>query len=270
MSKRIVITGAASGFGKGAAESLRRRGAEVVGMDLNPIDGVIPCDIRDQAQVDAAMKEALDRLGGIDVLINNAGIGGPADAGVPPDERAIATIDTNLLGAWRVTGAAMPALLQSKGRVINVASGLARVNVPFGAAYIASKRGLAGYSDVLRLEYGDRITVTTIYPGYVATPIHAVSESMGISLGEVVPHESIGSVIKTIVGASLGKPRRDVATTRATGIGLFFGRHFPVLSDRVVAWRYRKLAAKGVFDDAPFGSNLSDGDEPKAPDLPYS
>lgn len=258
MNKRVLITGAASGFGKGTAESLRRRGAEVVGLDLNPIEDVIACDIRDQAQVDAAVKEAIDRLGGLDVLVNNAGIGGPADAGAPPDERTIATIDTNLLGAWRVTGAAMPELIASKGRVVNVASALAHVNVPFGAAYIASKRGLAGYSDVLRLEYGDRITVTTVYPGYVATPIHAVSESMGISLGDVVPHESIGSVIKTIVAASLGKPKRDVATTRQTGFGLFFGRHFPVLTDRVVTWRYRRLAAKGAFDDVPFGSHLTD------------
>ena len=257
MTKRILITGAASGFGKGSAESLRRRGAHVVGLDINPTEDVLACDIRDQAQVDAAVEEASGRLGGLDVLINNAGIGGPADSGAPPDERAIATIDTNLLGAWRVTGAAMPHLLRSGGRVVNVASGLARVNVPFGAAYIASKRGLAGYSDVLRLEYGDRITVSTVYPGYVATPIHAESEAMGISLGEVVPHESIGSVIKTIVSASLGKPRRDLATTRLTGIGLFFGRHFPTLTDRAVAARYRKLADEGAFDQAPFGSDLT-------------
>lgn len=255
--RRIVITGAASGFGKGSAESLRRRGAQVVGLDVNATGDLIACDIRDQAQVDAAIKEATERLGGLDVLINNAGIGGPADSGAPPDERAVATIETNLMGAWRVTGAAMPALLESRGRVVNVASGLAHVNVPFGAAYIASKRGLAGYSDVLRLEYGDRITVTTVYPGYVATPIHEASEAMGISLGEVVPHERIGSVIKTIVGAALDKPKRDVATTRMTGIGLFFGRHFPVSTDRVVARRYKKFAAKGAFDSAPFGSHLT-------------
>lgn len=257
MTKRILITGAASGFGKGSAESLRRRGAQVVGLDLEPMDDLIRCDIRDQEQVNEAVKEAVERLGGLDILINNAGIGGPADSGDPPDDRALATIDTNLLGAWRVTGAAMPDLLGSKGRVVNVASALVRINVPFGAAYIASKRGLAGYSDVLRLEYGDRVTVTTVYPGYVPTPIHAESEAMGISLGEVVPHESIEAVIKTIVGAALDKPKRDLATTRLTGLGLFFGRHFPASTDRIVALRYRKLAAKGAFDDAPFGSNLT-------------
>ena len=255
--KRILITGASSGFGKGALEALRRRDARVVGLDLDPVDDVIACDIRDQAQVDAAVKIALDRLGGLDIVINNAGIGGPADAGAPPDDRALATIDTNLLGAWRVTGAAMPALLESRGRVVNVASALALVNVPFGAAYVASKRGLAGYSDVLRLEYGDRITVSTVYPGYVATPIHDVSESMGISLGEVVPHERIGSVIKTIVRAALGKPKRDLATTPTTAVGLFFARHVPSLADRVVAWRFRKLAARGAFDSVPFRSDLT-------------
>jgi NAD(P)-dependent dehydrogenase (short-subunit alcohol dehydrogenase family) len=250
--KRILITGASSGFGEATAASLRRRNARVVGLDVNPSEGVIVADVRDQAQVDGAVKQALEELGGLDVLINNAGIGCPQDAGAPPDERAIATIDINLLGAWRVTGAAMPALLESKGRVVNIASGLALVNVPFGAAYVASKRGLAGYSDVLRLEYGDRVAVTTVYPGYVPTPIHDASEAMGISLAEAVPPESMGAVVKTIVAAAVGKPRRNVPTSRATGVGLFFARHAPGLTDRVVAWRFRSLADKGAFERSPF------------------
>jgi NAD(P)-dependent dehydrogenase (short-subunit alcohol dehydrogenase family) len=225
-------------------------------MDLDPAEGVIAADVRDQAQVDAAVKAALEELGGLDVLINNAGVGCPQDSGARPDDRAIATIDTNLVGAWRVTGAAMPALLESRGRVVNIASALALVNVPFGAAYVASKRGLAGYSDVLRLEYGGKITVTTVYPGYVPTPIHEASEAMGVDLGVAVPAENIGAVVKTIVGAALGRPRRNLATTRETAVGLFFARHFPTTTDRVVAWRFRSLARKGVFDSSPFRHQL--------------
>jgi NAD(P)-dependent dehydrogenase (short-subunit alcohol dehydrogenase family) len=224
----------------------------VVGLDRNEAENVLAADVRDQEQVDAAVKAAIEELGGLDVLINNAGIGCPQDSGARPDDRAIATIDTNLLGAWRVTGAAMPALLESKGRVVNISSGLALVNVPFGAAYVASKRGLAGYSDVLRLEYGGRITVTTVYPGYVPTPIHDASEAMGVPLGAAVPAESMGAVVKTIVTAALGRPRRNIATSRETAVGLFFARHLPGATDRVVAWRFRSLARKGVFDSSPF------------------
>ncbi len=81
---RVVITGASSGIGAAAAAELRARGAEVVGIDLNPGDGVIRCDVRDQASVDAAMAEAVARLGGLDVLVNNAGIGIPQAAGSVP------------------------------------------------------------------------------------------------------------------------------------------------------------------------------------------
>ena len=128
--------------------------------------------MRDQAAVDAAVAEAIERLGGLDVLINNAGIGIPQSAGEPPDDDALAVLDVNLLGPWRVTAAALPALRESRGRVVNVASGLAHLDVPFATAYCMSKRGLVAYSDALRLEHGDAITVTTVYPGYIRTPIH--------------------------------------------------------------------------------------------------
>ena len=71
-------------------------------------------------------------------------------------------IDVNLLGPWRVTSAALPALRRSRGRVVNVASGLAHLALPWGTAYCMSKRGLTSYSDALRLEYGGEITVTTV------------------------------------------------------------------------------------------------------------
>ena len=101
------------------------------------------------------MREAIERLGGLDVLINNAGIGIPQSAGEPPDADALAVIDVNLLGPWRVTAAALPALRAARGRVVNVASGLAHVTVPFATAYCMSKRGLVAYSDALRIEHGD-------------------------------------------------------------------------------------------------------------------
>ena len=83
---RVIITGAASGIGRAAAEALRGRGAQVVGLDINAGEpDILPCDVRDQASVDAAIGRAIVQLGGLDVLINNAGVGDPQGAGERPD-----------------------------------------------------------------------------------------------------------------------------------------------------------------------------------------
>jgi NAD(P)-dependent dehydrogenase (short-subunit alcohol dehydrogenase family) len=225
---RIVITGAAGGIGTAATAALRAKGARVVGLDLVAGDDVIACDVRDQASVDAAVAEAAGRLGGIDVLVNNAGLGDAHHAGTAPDDDALRVLDVNLVGPWRVTAAAMPHLIETRGRVINVASGLAYLAVPYAAAYCMSKRGLVAYSDVLRLEYGDRLeAVTTIYPGYIRTPIHAGPAQKGVSLEGVVPAEPVAAAGAAIVRAALGTPVRDLATTRRGGAGYVFLRHLP-------------------------------------------
>jgi NAD(P)-dependent dehydrogenase (short-subunit alcohol dehydrogenase family) len=244
MPPRILITGASSGFGLATSERLRARGALVAGLDLRPGPGVILADVRDQRQVDEAVNEA---LGGLDVVVNNAGIGIPQDAGAAPGPDVTAVLETNFLGPWRVTAAALPALLASRGRVVNVASGLAWVNVPFSAAYAASKRALAVYSDILRHEYGSRITITTVYPGYVRTPIHRPSERVGLSLAGAVPEEPLDAAVRAIVRASLGPPRREVFTGRLTALGVLAGRHLPALMDRLVAVRARALADRGML-----------------------
>src|ERR671939_1360279 len=96
-----------------------------------------------------------------------------------------------MLGAWRVTAAALPALRAARGRVVNVASGLAHLTVPFATAYCMSKRGLVAYSEALRLEHGDEITVTTVYPGYIRTGIHEASKDSGVGLEGAVPAERV-------------------------------------------------------------------------------
>jgi NAD(P)-dependent dehydrogenase (short-subunit alcohol dehydrogenase family) len=242
---RVLLTGAAGGIGSAAASELRRRGARVVGLDLQPGDDIIECDVRDQASVDAAVAEAIERLGGLDVLVNNAGIGTPQSAGTPPDERALAVIDVNLVGPWRVTAAALPALRSSRGRVINVASGLAYLALPYGTAYCMAKRGLTAYSDSLRLEHGDALTVTTIYPGYIRTPIHRESEAAGLGLEGRVPAEDVRDAAKTIARAALGPPARDLATTRSGSINYFVLRHIPRrLLDKVLRRRVERLGVK--------------------------
>ena len=79
-----------------------------------------------------------------------------------------------------------------------------------------SKRGLVAYSDALRLEHGDAITVTTVYPGYIRTPIHdAVAGRAASALEGAVPAERVEDAARTLARAALGPPVRDLATTRA-------------------------------------------------------
>jgi NAD(P)-dependent dehydrogenase (short-subunit alcohol dehydrogenase family) len=251
MTSRVLITGAAGGIGGAAVQELRRRGARVVGLDLHASEDIIACDIRDQAAVDRAVAEAIERLGGLDVVINNAGVGTPQSAGEPPDAAALAVIDINLIGAWRVTAAALPALRASRGRVVNVASGLAFVSAPLATAYVMSKRGLVGYSDCLRLEHGDAITVTTVYPGFIKTAIHDSSAAMGFGLDGAVPEEPLSAAARTLARAALGKPVRDLATTpRGTAqyvLARFSSRR---VVDRVTRATMRRMARKGKFRPA--------------------
>jgi NAD(P)-dependent dehydrogenase (short-subunit alcohol dehydrogenase family) len=253
----VIITGAASGIGAATAQALRERGAEVVGLDINAGDGVFACDVTNQGSVDAAIATAVERLGALDALVNCAGIGIPQSAAQRPDEAAARVLDVNLLGTWRVTAAALPALRAARGRVVNISSGLAHLAVPFATAYGASKRGVVGYSDQLRVEVGDEITVTTVYPGYIRTPIHDASREAGIGLEGMVPPEPIAAVVGTIVRALYGKPARDLATT---GRGRFAYALLGLLPKGVVEGairrQMRRAAKRGRFQSTPMTSDL--------------
>jgi NAD(P)-dependent dehydrogenase (short-subunit alcohol dehydrogenase family) len=251
MSVRVLITGASGGIGSAAAAELRGRGAHVAGLDLEADEaaGVLACDLRDEAAVERGVAAAIERLGGLDVLINNAGLGIPQSAGRAPDERAISVLEVNLIAPWRVTAAALPALRQSRGRVINVASGLAHLAVPFAPAYGMSKRGLVAYSDALRLEYGDEITVTTVYPGYIRTGIHAASKDSGVGLEGAVPPERVEDAAHALVRAALGRPVRDLATTRQGMVLYALARRSPRrLLDFLTTTRVRRMVRSGRFE----------------------
>ena len=274
MSARVLVTGAAGGIGGAAVAELKRQGARVVGLDLAPGDDpdTLACDVRDQESVDRAVAEAIERLGGLDVLINNAGIGTPQSAGAAPDAGALAVLDVNLLGPWRVTAAALPALRASRGRVVNVASGLAHMSLPFAPAYCMSKRGLVAYSDALRLEHGEAITVTTVYPGYIRTGIHDASRDAGLSLESAVPAERVEDAARTLARAALGPPARDLATTRRGAVGYVFLRHLPRrVMDRILFARIRRLSGRGAFSDTGLAGELATrlrSDPPRAPGPP--
>jgi NAD(P)-dependent dehydrogenase (short-subunit alcohol dehydrogenase family) len=257
MSERVIITGAASGIGAGTAKALRDRGAEVVGLDLNGGEDLITCDVSCQKSVDSAVAEGVRRLGGLDALVNCAGIGLPQSATERPGPDALRVLDVNLLGTWRVTAAALPALRASHGRVVNVASGLAHLAVPFATAYGASKRAVVGYSEQLRSEVGDEVTVTTVYPGYIRTPIHEASQSAGVALEGMVPPEPIDAAVGTILRAIHGRPARDLATTRRGAVSYALLGLLPKgLVERGIRRQMRAGAKRGRFKSTPMTSDL--------------
>ena len=241
--RRVLITGASGGIGGPTAEAMRRLGATVMGIDLvaAPPD-VLAADVRDAEAMQVAVDAAAERMGGIDVLVNCAGVGIANDAGAFPDAAARRVLDINLLGTWTATAAALPHLLRSHGHVVNIASGLAYVTVPFAVAYTASKRAVTAYSDTLRMEYRGRITVSTVYPGYVRTAIHEGPAAQGVSLEGAVPAEPVDYTVAAIIRACITR-RRDVPTSRATAVGIFVGRHAPSLLDTLVARRFERIFA---------------------------
>lgn len=254
----MIITGAASGIGEATLRALHERGARVVGLDVTAGDELIACDVADQSSVDAAVAAAIKRLGGtLDALVNCAGIGLPQSATERPGVDALRVLDVNLLGTWRVTAAALPALRASNGRVINIASGLAHLAVPFATAYGASKRGVVGFSDQLRAEVGDEVTVTTVYPGYIRTPIHDASQNAGVGLEGMVAPEPVEAAAHTIVRAIRGRPARDLATTRRGAFSYALLGLLPKgVVERGIRRKMRAGAKRGLFKPTPMTSDL--------------
>ncbi|PKQ05021.1 MAG: oxidoreductase, partial [Alphaproteobacteria bacterium HGW-Alphaproteobacteria-10] len=166
--KRVVVTGGTSGIGAATAKRFRDEGAEVVILARRPGPGVITCDVGDRDQVDTAF----ERVGDLDVLINNAGVSirNPAvDISRDQWEQVIAT---NLSGAfWVAQAAARRMLLGAGGVILNTASTNALVGYRYYADYNATKAGLVALTKSLALEWAPRIRVNAVCPGYVLTPM---------------------------------------------------------------------------------------------------
>jgi NAD(P)-dependent dehydrogenase (short-subunit alcohol dehydrogenase family) len=259
VSRRAIVTGAGGAIGSALVDALRSAGWEVVGLDLTADErrGTMHCDVTSNDSVAAAVPNAIATLGGgLDALVNNAGLGGPASAGQPPDEHVLKMLDVNLLGAWRVTANAIDALVQSRGQVVLTGSRMAFLGLPLGAAYGVSKRGLTAYADALRAEYGTHVGVTCVHPAFIRTPIHERTTAAGLKLEGFSREEPLDGVVAKIVAACDGRGGRDVAVTRGGALQLAVARHLPGVVDRVVARTLRTRVAAGELDEAPIAAGL--------------
>ena len=160
----VLVTGAARGIGAAAARQLAARGAKLALVGLEPeqlaqvaadcgADAAwFEADVTDTEAIEAAVAGAVERFGGIDVVIANAGIatGGSVRTVDPAAWERV--VEVNLLGSWRTVRAALPHVIARRGYVLQVASVAAIAHAPFMSAYCASKAGVEAFADSLRTE----------------------------------------------------------------------------------------------------------------------
>jgi 3-oxoacyl-[acyl-carrier protein] reductase len=169
--KRAVVTGGASGIGEAVVRRIEAEGGKVVVWDVN---GGIKVDISDHESVERAAAETIRQVGGIDILVNSAGITGPT---VPLAEFPVdgwkRVIDINLNGAFYCNRAVVPHMVaQNYGRIVNIASIAGKEGNPNASAYSASKAGVIGMTKSLAKELAKTsITVNAVTPAAVRTPI---------------------------------------------------------------------------------------------------
>ena len=201
---RVIVTAGASGIGRTVAETFLAQGASVHVCDISepyladvaqalPGIGTTRADVADEQQVARLFEEATNHLGGLDVLVNNAGIAGPTAA---VEEVRLAdwehTLAVNITGQFLCARRAVPLLKQAgSGSIVNMSSVVGRLGLPLRTPYVASKWAVVGFTKTLAMELGPHgIRVNAILPGLVegerqTRVIEAKAKALGVSYAEL-------------------------------------------------------------------------------------
>ncbi len=218
------VTGASRGIGAAIVQALGRRGATIIGADINeaaaaeirkaldaagfPGQGVV-LDVTDGAACEAVLGEVEKRFGAVTILVNNAGITRDNLAMRMKDDEWDAVIDTNLKSVFRLSRLVLRGMMKARtGRIINISSVVAASGNPGQINYAASKAGVAGMSRSLAQEVGSRnITVNCIAPGFIDTAMtRALSDEQRnaligkIPLGRLGQPEDIANAVAFLAG----------------------------------------------------------------------
>ncbi len=211
--KRVIVTGSTRGIGRAAAKLFLEEGASVVvhGRTTDTVEKTvaelgggtgIACDLAGLEGCRQLIDRALDRLGGLDVLVNNAAIG---DGGtIEESDEALwqATMDINLRAPFFLTRYALPALRQSRGNVVMVSSVSGLMGHPGGVSvYCTSKGGLNNMTRAMALELAGEVRVNAVAPGPIDTDMHRIPARMSgdekgyfVEIDQWVPMGRIGNV----------------------------------------------------------------------------
>jgi len=249
--KCAVITGSTSGIGLGIAEVFAAAGINMVingfgdAAEIETIRAGLEskfgvkvlydgADMSKADQIEAMMKRAADTFGGVDILINNAGIQHVCPVEEFPTAKWDAILAINLSSAFHTTRCAVP-YMKSKGwgRIINVASAHGLVASKFKTAYVAAKHGILGFTKTIALELAENgITANSICPGYVLTPlvqkqIPDTAKARGISEEEVIKNVLLAAqptkrfvTVEEIAGTSLFLCSDSAASITGTHIAV--------------------------------------------------
>ena len=219
--KRAIVTAGGAGIGRKTAKLFAAAGARIVTCDLDPealesAKAAIPglagsvCDVGDAAAFEGFLDDAIGRLGGLDILINNAGTAGPT---APVEEVAledwVACLTVNLTSAFLGTRKAVPALKAAGGgSIVNLSSAAGKFAFPMRSPYSAAKFGIVGFTSTCAMELGRHgIRVNCIQPGPVEGAridrvIRAKAEAGGISENEMRDRMTSGTHLRSFVTAA--------------------------------------------------------------------
>jgi NAD(P)-dependent dehydrogenase (short-subunit alcohol dehydrogenase family) len=212
---RVLVTGGGGGIGAAVCRQFAAAGAAVAVLDrradtaaalADEIGGLaITCDVADSVQVDRAVREAAESLGGLTDLVNNAGMGRNKPLHEYSDKDWDVIVGVNLTGAFNCMRAAIPLLLASgAGSIVNNASLNALRPLPGEAPYSAAKAGLVNLTMTAALEYAPSIRVNCVSPGLIETPLTTMvtsnpdwraSAEQGTPLGRVGSADDVAAVI---------------------------------------------------------------------------
>ena len=174
---KAIVTGGASGIGAATVKLLQERGADVAVLDLNPDQApagvkAVHCDVSEDASVRRAVEEAAEQLGGIDVVVNNAGVGAQGTIEANDDDEWHRVFDVNVLGMVRVSRAALPHLRRSShAAIVNTCSVAATAGLPQRALYSATKGAVLSLTLAMAADHlQEGIRVNCVNPGTADTP----------------------------------------------------------------------------------------------------
>jgi 3-oxoacyl-[acyl-carrier protein] reductase len=206
--RKVLVTGASGGIGGAIARAMYAQGATValagrnrealdaLAVELGDRSHVVVGDLGDIESADAMMSAAADAMGGIEILVNNAGLARDNLAMRIKDEDWQAVIDVNLTATFRLSRAVLRGMMKARwGRIINVTSIVGVTGNPGQTNYAASKAGIIGMSKSMAGEVATRgITVNCIAPGFIATPMtESLSDDQREKLTAAVPAGRLGA-----------------------------------------------------------------------------